>query len=195
MQGKERPDCLSIIDPHRQDNNISAGSHDIQSIVNCFSKAHKTLQHRLHNGLIHPQRSGSLLNDVLGGNFTAYELQRQALYNYRYPRCVRGCPASIRDRGRRGHAALGYCLRSWGRRAIPPPPSFNLPLMSASPLPSPLKAASLVQPGDSSAHPTQSSGSALLTASTQNAPNSAGTSTANDVVGVAHFAHLSRKAI
>jgi hypothetical protein len=164
------PDCLSIIDPHRQDNNISAGSHDIQRIVNCFSKAHETLQHRLHNVLIHPQRSGSLLNDVLGGNFTAYESQRQALYNLYTGMIEKGS-------------------------AIPPPPSFSLPLMSASPLPSPLKAAGLVQPGGSSTHPTQSSGSALLTASTQNAPNSGGTSTANDVVGVTHFAHLSRKAI
>jgi len=168
VQGKEKPDCLSIIDPHRQDNNISAGTHDIQRIVNCFSKAHETLQHRVHDGLSHPGRSGSLLEDVLGGNFTAYELQRQALYNL-------------------------YTGMLEKDSAIPPTPPFSLPTTRASP-PSPPKAIGPAQLIHFSAHSTQNSVSAPLAASKQVATDSGGPSTANDVVGL-HFAHLSRQEI
>ena len=81
MSSKERPDCLSIIDPHRPENNISAGTHEIQRIVDCFKIAHEVLQSRLHDEFTYPRRSSSLLEGILGGNFSAYELQRQSLYN------------------------------------------------------------------------------------------------------------------
>jgi len=80
VRNKEKPDCLSIIDPHRQDNNISAGTSEIQRILDCFAKAHETLQRRLQDKLTSPERCDSLLEDILGGNFSAYELQRQSLY-------------------------------------------------------------------------------------------------------------------
>ena len=109
---KERPDCLSIIDPHRQDNNISAGTHEIQRIVDCFKSAHDILQRRLTSELGHSKRSGSLLEDILGGNFSAYERQRQSLYKLHIE--------MLQDSS-----------------AIPPPPPATVPSPRAPPPPPP----------------------------------------------------------
>jgi DNA polymerase sigma len=168
VQGKERPDCLSIIDPHRQDNNISAGTHEIQRIVNCFAKAHETLQHRLHDELIYVRRSGSFLEDILGGNFSAYELQRQSLYNL--------------------HTEM---LQS--SSAVPPPPPAPIPASKVPPPPPP-STANLPQSVDLSVHPARGSAPRSGTASKQNTVNGGSSSTVNGPVGV-HFADSSSQVI
>lgn len=156
MQSKEKPDCLSIVDPHRQDNNISAGTHDIQRIVNCFSKAHETLQRQLYNKLIHPGLSGSLLEDVIGGNFSAYDLQRQSLYTL--------------------HSEM---LRK--ASAIPPPPAILPPTVVAPP-PPPRDPGS-AQSVDLSVPATRTSVSAAAPASRNTATSSGEIPTANSAVG------------
>lgn len=164
VQSKEKPDCLSIIDPHRQENNISAGTHEIQRIVNCFAKAHGTLQSRLHDELIHPRRSDSLLEDILGGNFSAYDLQRRSLYNLHTEMLQKAA-------------------------AIPPPPPTTGPETKAPPPPPP-NAANPPQPADVSVRPTRSSVSGSVTASKHTAINGGASSTMKGAVGF-HFAHRS----
>jgi hypothetical protein len=165
VQGKERPDCLSIIDPHRPDNNISAGTHEIQRIINCFATAHEVLQRRLHDKVVYPGRAGSLLEDILGGNFSAYELQRQSLYDL--------------------HAQM---LRK--SSAVPPPPPAAIPGPGIPPPPPP-SGSSATQSVDLSGRQSRSSVQGLGTAS-RYVSNNGGSSTLNGVVGV-HFAHRSSK--
>jgi hypothetical protein len=160
VQGKERPDCLSIIDPHRPDNNISAGTHEIQRIINCFATAHEVLQRRLH---AYPGRAGSLLEDILGGNFSAYELQRQSLYDL--------------------HTQM---FRK--SSAVPPPPPAAIPGPEIPPPPPP-SGSSATQSVDLSGRQSRSSVQGPSPAS-RHVSNNGGSSTLNGVVGV-HFAHRS----
>lgn len=74
---------LTIIDPNRPDNNISGGTRLIGDIVKCFSSAHRALLQRLN---AHEQRDknspiSSFLGCLVGGNFSQFETQRQALYD------------------------------------------------------------------------------------------------------------------
>jgi non-canonical poly(A) RNA polymerase PAPD5/7 len=74
---------LTIIDPNRPDNNISGGTRLISDILRCFSSAHRALLQRLN---AHEQRdknspTSSFLGCLVGGNFTQFETQRQALYD------------------------------------------------------------------------------------------------------------------
>jgi hypothetical protein len=165
VQGKERPDCLSIIDPHRPDNNISAGTHEIQRIINCFATAHEVLQRRLHDKVAYPGRAGSLLGDILGGNFSAYELQRQSLYDL--------------------HTQM---FRK--SSAVPPPPPAAIPGPEIPPPPPP-SGSSATQSVDLSGRQSRSSVQGPSPAS-RHVSNNGGSSTLNGVVGV-HFAHRSSK--
>ncbi|EXJ80980.1 hypothetical protein A1O3_07268 [Capronia epimyces CBS 606.96] len=74
---------LTIVDPNRPDNNISGGTRLIDNIIDCFSAAHQTLVSRLS---AYEERSlqgqpHSLLECLIGGNFTTYDTQRQTLFN------------------------------------------------------------------------------------------------------------------
>ncbi|EXJ69011.1 uncharacterized protein A1O5_07946 [Cladophialophora psammophila CBS 110553] len=72
---------LTIIDPHRADNNISGGTKEIDKIFKCFSEAYKALTSRLSAyERRNPQApQGSFLECLIGGNFTLYDLQRKKL--------------------------------------------------------------------------------------------------------------------
>ena len=161
VSSKERPDCLSIIDPHRPENNISAGTHEIQRIVDCFKIAHDILQSRLHDEFAYHRRSGSLLEDILGGNFSAYELQRQSLYKI--------------------HKEM---LRM--SSAIPPPPPAPIPTPEILQPPSP----STAKPPQSVAVPARPTAHFMpgSDAASRDPALDRGASTSNGVVGV-HFAH------
>ncbi|OAL39403.1 hypothetical protein AYO20_01273 [Fonsecaea nubica] len=72
---------LTIIDPHRADNNISGGTKEIDKIFKCFSEAYKALMNRLCAYERRDPRApqGSFLECLIGGNFTSYESQRKKL--------------------------------------------------------------------------------------------------------------------
>ena len=69
---------MKIIDPNRPDNNISGGTIKIGLIFDCFSTAYDILQASLaahENGHNVP----SFLEQIVGGNFEAYDTQREYL--------------------------------------------------------------------------------------------------------------------
>ncbi|KIW66589.1 hypothetical protein, variant [Phialophora macrospora] len=72
---------LTIIDPHRADNNISGGTRQIDTILDCFSKAHRALAARLASFEKDPLEVyvEGFLGCLIGGDFTSYERQRQRL--------------------------------------------------------------------------------------------------------------------
>lgn len=74
----DKPDRLKIIDPNRPENNISGGTNKIGLIFDCFATAHDLLQERL---AAHANGGGrsSFLEHVVGGNFEAYDTQREYL--------------------------------------------------------------------------------------------------------------------
>ena len=126
--------------------------------------AHESLQRRLQGKVTNPRSVGSLLEDILGGNFTAYESQRQSLYDL--------------------HARM---LQK--SLAVPPPPPAAVPAPEIPPPPPP-SGPSTTQSVDLSTRRSRSSVQGLGTASRYNSNNS-GSSTLNGVVGV-HFAYHSR---
>lgn len=71
-----------IIDPNRPDNNISGGSHEVRRILSLYSKAYDILLRKLDDFANHDQndKNFSFLGDLVGGNFTAYNVSRQALH-------------------------------------------------------------------------------------------------------------------
>ncbi|ETI27516.1 hypothetical protein G647_09707 [Cladophialophora carrionii CBS 160.54] len=79
--GDKDNERLTIIDPHRSDNNISGGTRQISTIFDCFSKAHKALTTRLASFEKDPSRhqANGFLGCLIGGDFTSYERQRQRL--------------------------------------------------------------------------------------------------------------------
>lgn len=78
----EKVDRLMIIDPNRPDNNITGGSNQITRIIDLFSKTHEMLMARLDD-FVDPEHRGnnfSFLEDLIGGNFAAYQEQRRSLH-------------------------------------------------------------------------------------------------------------------
>jgi len=82
-----------IIDPNRPDNNISGGSHEIRRILAVYSKAHDTLLQKLDEFADRDTNGTafSFIGDLVGGNFTAYNVSRQALHTA-YQRINNGKP-------------------------------------------------------------------------------------------------------
>ena len=74
---------LTIVDPHRPDNNVSGGTNQINEIINCFSLAHQGLLGRLaaYEKRNRQDQPRSFLECLIGGNFTTYENSRQKLYD------------------------------------------------------------------------------------------------------------------
>ncbi|KAJ9606943.1 hypothetical protein H2200_008954 [Cladophialophora chaetospira] len=72
---------LTIIDPHRSDNNISGGTNQIHLIFDSFSKAHEALVTRLsaHESGATEDQPGTFLGCLIGGSFASYEAQRATL--------------------------------------------------------------------------------------------------------------------
>lgn len=76
MQNKDR---LTIIDPNNPDNDISGGSHKIDTVFGRFRNAYSDLQrhmHQLHQGQISTM---SILECILGGNYESVDSQRERL--------------------------------------------------------------------------------------------------------------------
>jgi non-canonical poly(A) RNA polymerase PAPD5/7 len=76
MQNKER---LTIIDPNNKDNDISGGSHKIDTVFGRFRTAYTELQRymdQLHMGQI---SSTSILECIIGGNYQQVDAQRERL--------------------------------------------------------------------------------------------------------------------
>ena len=75
-------DRISIIDPNNPANDISGGSSNTATILNCFSQAYRDLQHRmgdLNSRVPAARRKESILGDILAGNYTSFKLQREHL--------------------------------------------------------------------------------------------------------------------
>jgi len=78
----EKVDRLMIIDPNRPDNNITGGSNQITRIIDLFSRTHEMLMARLDDSA-DPRHKGndfSFLEELIGGNFAAYQDQRRRLH-------------------------------------------------------------------------------------------------------------------
>ncbi|KAK2626176.1 hypothetical protein QTJ16_004438 [Diplocarpon rosae] len=71
---------LMIIDPNRQDNDISGGASNTRTILKSFSDAYNLLQHRMGELQRSENRTNqSILECVIGGNYRSFELQRAHL--------------------------------------------------------------------------------------------------------------------
>ena len=78
----EKRERLMIIDPHDPTNNITGGSNQVDRIFGLFSRAYGTLQEKLDEYATNQtQGNFSFLEELIGGNFTAYYQQRRALYS------------------------------------------------------------------------------------------------------------------
>lgn len=73
-----------IIDPDRPENNISGGTQNIGTICECFAEAYNVLQTTLTAFENNPSSVKSFLERILGNNYTAYEDQRDILYELYY---------------------------------------------------------------------------------------------------------------
>ncbi|KAL6702763.1 hypothetical protein ACN47E_000947 [Coniothyrium glycines] len=74
---EEKPDGLSIQDPNRPENNISGGSHRAKDTFKAFAAAHKTLEDRIQAAKAGQDIGSSILECVLGGNYSSYIKQRR----------------------------------------------------------------------------------------------------------------------
>ncbi|KAJ0109802.1 topoisomerase TRF4 [Diaporthe amygdali] len=72
------PGRLSIIDPNNPANDISGGSQNYPQIMACFAEAHKLLQERIER-IARGEKSDSILEIILGGNYSMFREQRNYL--------------------------------------------------------------------------------------------------------------------
>lgn len=79
MNIRYQDDRLTIIDPNRSDNDISGGSRLIDEVFNCFKGAHALIQRRLDQLRKGEASSGSILECILGGDYSAYATTRARL--------------------------------------------------------------------------------------------------------------------
>ena len=73
---------LSIEDPNRPDNDISAGSTSIGIVLRSFSHAYDTLQQTmlaLGQRDFSRRHGQSLLGTIVGGNYASFDTQRQRM--------------------------------------------------------------------------------------------------------------------
>lgn len=76
----QKPWALSIIDPNRDDNDITSGTSNIELIQRCFSDAYHSVQIHLY-----ACRSGeakyepSILSLLFAGDYSVFEKQRNQL--------------------------------------------------------------------------------------------------------------------
>ncbi|TKA54896.1 hypothetical protein B0A55_13418, partial [Friedmanniomyces simplex] len=76
---KQNPDRLTIIDPNNPVNDISGGSHEIDTVLNAFRHAHAALQRRLAQVHAGQKVEDSILGCMWGGNYTSFIRQREKL--------------------------------------------------------------------------------------------------------------------
>lgn len=73
---------LSIIDPNNPDNDIAGGSKNTEAILDSFSQAYNALSKRmgdLHHLELDERHGQSILEVILGGNYSSFKDQRQRL--------------------------------------------------------------------------------------------------------------------
>ena len=76
----QRNTRLTIIDPNRPENDISGGTANINLILNCFDDARAKLLGRFERVEAGDDVDGSILECVLGGNYSSFTDQRNRLY-------------------------------------------------------------------------------------------------------------------
>ncbi|KAJ4349786.1 uncharacterized protein N0V89_008404 [Didymosphaeria variabile] len=79
----EREDRLSIQDPNDAENNISGGSYKADKCMELFSWAHRILVERMDTIHMSTVRDLSILEAVLGGDYSTYQQQRERMRNVR----------------------------------------------------------------------------------------------------------------
>ncbi|KAJ4305117.1 hypothetical protein N0V90_000647 [Kalmusia sp. IMI 367209] len=77
----EKPDRLSIQDPNNSENNISGGSHAVKDIFKLFSQAHEALLDRMDAIRENMTPGISVLESILGGNYSSYHKQWELMRN------------------------------------------------------------------------------------------------------------------
>ncbi|AEO64470.1 uncharacterized protein THITE_2110633 [Thermothielavioides terrestris NRRL 8126] len=71
---------LSIIDPNNPANDVSGGSSNVSTIMAHFARAHRELTQRMTRLAQDENRKGkSILEVILGGNYSSFEIQRRYL--------------------------------------------------------------------------------------------------------------------
>jgi hypothetical protein len=132
----DKPNRLAIVDPNLADNNISGGTAEIDLVFRCFQEAYIQLSARMGQRQSSGPTSGSLLIDLLGGDYGAYGLQRERLrriYSSRYgpsnhtlpPKPTFASPPSV--------ALPKVAVAARKESALPPKPSFSSPAGVALP--------------------------------------------------------------
>ena len=77
----EKPDGLSIQDPHNPKNNISGGSSRAKLVFQTFAAAHNALQTKMElESAKSPQDWSSLLVAIIGGCYDSYRDYRHAMH-------------------------------------------------------------------------------------------------------------------
>ena len=71
---------LTIIDPNNPKNDISGGSREVHTVFEVFRKAHSQILRRMEKIRAGKDVRGSILECVLGGNYSAFIRQRDRLY-------------------------------------------------------------------------------------------------------------------
>jgi non-canonical poly(A) RNA polymerase PAPD5/7 len=79
----ERPDRLAIQDPNDPQNNISGGSYKAEQVLQLFSWAHKVLVERMRTVHMDSVHELSILESILGGDYSTYQEQRSRMRNIR----------------------------------------------------------------------------------------------------------------
>ncbi|KAI5300263.1 hypothetical protein KEM56_002589 [Ascosphaera pollenicola] len=80
MLGFNNPSKLTILDPNNPDNDVSRGTTEIKRIFRAFSDAHRTLKEALAHVAVNPSTAPkSLLQEIIGANYTSYHRQREHL--------------------------------------------------------------------------------------------------------------------
>lgn len=71
-----------MVDPNKEDNDVSGGTAKIKNIFAAFSKAHRLLDEQMSMARSVPdnrRKRSSILNCILGGDYSSFDLQRLRL--------------------------------------------------------------------------------------------------------------------
>ena len=126
----EKRNRLTIIDPNRPENNISGGTRLIEEIFDSFARAYDILQERL-TSFEEGDTEICFLENLVGGNFTAYEEQREKLRSLYFGLTGREAEErkppvktkSVSSRSAQSKGLQSLRVRPEGRRKWPPMPS------------------------------------------------------------------------
>jgi len=105
-----KPDQLTIIDPHQEDNDISGGSHHAKYIFSLFAQAHDDLQGRMAELQTNRTKLGSILEVIFKGNYSIY-LEQRAHLKRLYDESL--------ERQPRGYSTRGYSIEGRANTARP----------------------------------------------------------------------------